>query len=129
MKKGHWTTRCILIFSVILLFGTVRAEPTRADPVEKLVKQLNSTHGFWINGFWVPISLPETASIEQLVLQYMERREASYTILKSEKVKIDNRQYTAVLLDTHPIQKILVMGFNKKNGWGVREYKLSGDSH
>ncbi|MGH7954227.1 MAG: hypothetical protein ACREFE_20220 [Limisphaerales bacterium] len=116
----------------IIIAGLFAGCATKPDPINHLVADLSSTHGFWINGIGRNIQLPKTASTEQLVEQvfkitiFQSGRVTSYKILKIRQVEISVSQpesYTAVLCQTSLGEKIVLLRFQEHFGsWWNRVY-------
>jgi hypothetical protein len=96
--------RRIYIFSglvaalVLGLAGYFQGRPP--DAIDKLVGDLSSTHGMWMNGYSGGIRLPETASTQQVVEAIFKKQQfdagqtsklvTSYKILQTRRVHIPN---------------------------------------
>jgi hypothetical protein len=107
------------------------------DAIDRLVADLSSTHGMWLNGYFHDVKLPRTASTEQVVEQYFREavfdtgranapltRVTNYKILKIRQVHIpdfnESDSYTAVLVQTNFGQKIILL--KRGDGWWSRAY-------
>lgn len=96
-------------------------------PVENLVTRL-SADPVWMNGTVVYINLPPTTATEALVSQALDRASpdqepAGHHILKTTDVRIQGKAYTAILVQTHRGEKIVLVKYmGVKSGWWSRVY-------
>jgi hypothetical protein len=109
-------------------------EMTRiGNPIQDLVKTLDGHGGLWVNGISPTLSLPVTASIQEVVKQFFKSVDhggvKDFTIVTSERVKIDASSYEAALVDTKSGQKIILMQFQKSTGWWTRMFEIADDAH
>jgi type IV pilus biogenesis protein CpaD/CtpE len=105
---------------------------TAPDPIDHLVADLSSTHGFWVNGLGMNVKLPKTASPEQVVEQVFQTatfekgRVTSYKFLKVRQVHIQfysPESYTAALVQTNFGEKIVLFKYEEDFGsWWNRVY-------
>ena len=98
-------------------------------PIHNLVKKLDGHGGLWVNGISPTLSLPATASVHEVVKRYVESGALdgvkAFTILSSERVKIDASYYEAVLLDTRSGQRIILMQFQENTGWWTKTFEVA----
>jgi hypothetical protein len=108
------------------------------DAIDKLVADLSSTEGMWINGWWSDVRLPKPASLQSVVDEIVKQKifdtsqakppvqgnVTRNTILQIRRVHIRvlsrSDTYTAVLIDTQYGQKILL--FKPGSTWEFRSY-------
>src|SRR6185295_18261461 len=124
-----------LVLIAVLLFGAFlhleKAQKKRTpdlNPIEQFAAKLNNLHdgGLWTNGFYYSIPAPANASIPQVVKGYFEassgdRRMPHYRFLRSQKVRINNNEYVAALVDTIRCQRIILISHNGQ--WSTREFE------
>jgi hypothetical protein len=127
--------RWVFIFIIAaLLVGCARTP----DSIDGLVADLSSTHGMWVNGYFLDIRLPETAPTQQVVEQVFKQaifdtgratppvsgKVTSYKILKIRRVHIPDFSqsdgYTAVLVETNFGEKIILL--KSGSSWWCRYY-------
>ena len=114
-----------------------------SDPIDRLVADLSSTDGMWVNGYWQGVTLPKTASPNQIVEQYFKESYfdtgrttppvtghiTNYTILKIRQVDISySNQHdlrTAVLAQTSFGEKIILLK-SYRDDWTCRAYDANG---
>ena len=132
-----------LIFSIIaLLLAGCTQTP---DDIDRLVAELAPTNGMWRNGYSHNVSLPETASLEQVTEEYCKHEEfitgrtappvntkvKTWQILKIRQVHIPDWTgadiFTAVLIATDSGNKILFLKpdhsiHGQTNSWYTRGY-------
>lgn len=123
----------------LLLVGCARSH----DAIDRLVTDLASTDGMWLNGYQSIVQLPKTASKKQILkecFQHLEFRATrqevvtngyvtSFNILKVRQVYIPTSVrldlYTAVLAQTDFGDKIVLLRFFK-DGWWWRAFNADG---
>jgi hypothetical protein len=129
-----WIVRLIMrgaffIVIAVCLSGCV----TTQDPIDWLVSNLSATHGTWVNGVSIGISLPKTASTSEVIARVFEmptfgaEKVTSYKILKIRQVRIPGSPpsdlYTAVLVQTNLGEKIVLLQYTGHIlGWFQRVY-------
>ncbi|HEY2328353.1 MAG TPA: hypothetical protein VGI63_00895 [Verrucomicrobiae bacterium] len=130
MKVERLQIGGLMFFAIIaaLLAGCV----STPDPIDQLVTDLSSTHGFWINGIGRDVILPKTASPEQVIKQvfhtafFDKGQVTSYKILNIRQVHIQGvspELYTAVLVQTNFGKKIVLLKYQEHfASWWNRVY-------
>jgi ankyrin repeat protein len=118
----------IIAFVAALLVAGCSSTP---DPIDRLVTELSSTQGMWVNGYWQGVNLPKTATPKQVVEQYFKEsyfdtgQVTNYTILKVRQVDIPySNQHdlrTAVLAQTSFGEKIILLK-SYRDDWSCRAY-------
>ena len=108
------------------------------DPIDALVARLSATYGLWENGRSPVISLPATASTEQVVSNVFRMTNpgtvTNYQILKIREMRITGSlpdKYTAVLVDASAGRKIVLLRKYNENGpnaWWSRVFDADGDT-
>jgi|GEM_PF-3043637 len=128
------------LFSFIAGFLLVGCE-SRPDQIDRLVADLSSSNGMWLNGYQSIIHLPDSASPKQVAAQIFKEAEfnagqgtsatahvTSYKILKIRRVHIPSAGepdlYTAVLVLTDRGEKIILL--RRGDGWWWRYYDANG---
>ncbi len=82
----------------------------------------------WQNGLYLPIKLPPSAPIEDVLAQIYEKEHfyqsgkvGAYQVIEIRKVF--NNHYTAVLIDTNLGKKIVLLNYDYQlNSWWNRVY-------
>lgn len=103
------------------------------DPITRLERKLEATNGVWMNGFFVPIELPENTPIENVLQERFKRpvREGGfitdYTIIEKRYLNIfvspGESRPIAVLISCNLGYEIAVAVFSEKGAyWNVRVY-------
>ena len=95
---------------------------TTPDPIDRLVTDLSATHGLWVNGIDQGVDLPKTASPKQVVQQVFRMAGITrYKFLKIREVRIPvgmpEELYTAVLAQTSPGEKIVLIRYELGHWW------------
>ena len=120
----------ILIPCLLLLCGC-----TTVDPIDKLVAKLGPFGGLFRNGFCNPISLPATASPEEVLAEAVKHTPfnegilTTYHIITTRKVPLTDGQqtdYTATLIDSNIGKQVCLMGWQNYSGgcWWTRFYSV-----
>ena len=119
----------------IKMLGKEKINP---DPIKELVEELGSTYGLWVNGIYGGSKLPPSATIEQVVSEFLHRTQfdqgntsasvTNYKILHIKEVQIppSTERYMAVLVQTNLGKKIVLLG--QKWLW-VRAYDVEEDKY
>jgi hypothetical protein len=129
MKPEANTMKRILIPCLLLLCGCATV-----DPIDKLVAKLDQS-GLFRNGFCNPISLPATASPEEVLAEavkhtpFNEGPLTTYHVIKTRKVPLADGQqtdYTATLIDSNIGKQVCLMGWQNYSGgwWWTRFYPV-----
>jgi len=128
------------LFSFFTGFLLIGCDST-PDQIDRLVADLSSSNGMWLNGYQSIIHLPDSASPKQVVAQIFKEAEfdagqrtsttervTSYKILKIRQVHIpshgESDLYTAVLVQTDRGEKIILL--RRGDGWWWRYYDANG---
>jgi hypothetical protein len=110
------------------------AKSAGPDPIDRLIANLASTHGLWVNGMSPIIDLPTTAPVERVLADVFrttgldEGHVTSHTIRQVRQVSIPGGfggPYTAVLTDTNlgPII-VLLRSERPPMGWWSRVVRV-----
>ena len=128
----------IISIITVLLVGCTRTP----DAIDRLVADLSSTHGMWLNGYQGIIHLPMSASKKQVLSECFKSANFNTTIrgsstgyvkwfeiLKARKVHIPSgmnnaEDYTAVLAHTDLGDKIVLL--RPEDGWWWRAFNADG---
>lgn len=119
--------RLIFIFIIAaFLVGCARTP----DAIDLLVADLSSTHGMWLNGYFLDIRLPKNASTQEVIEQVFKEaifdtgKVTSYKILRTRQVHIADSSetdlYIAVLVHTNFGEKIILL--KRGEDWWCRYY-------
>lgn len=128
----------------VLADGAASASQTNApppfsgDPIAALVRQLNATHGLWINGPSPIIRLPADAKPDAVLAQavkmigFDQGHIKTFTIQEIRQVQLNTgntETYSAALLQTDLGPKILLFKPENNNNWWTRFYDVPKDVH
>lgn len=98
------------------------------DPIDRLVKQLNSSGGLWVNGATPLLHYPRSTEIAILVRRVLDGYDwgkgEPYRILDQRQVEITHppepAPYLAVHIETHEVEKIILLQFQRDEQWWSR---------
>jgi len=129
---------------IIMVAAFLAACSRTPDTIDRLVADLNSTGGMWLNGYEVIIHLPESASKKDILTQcfkYVEFKATiqgvsvtghvkDFEILKVRRVHIStggnrSEDYTAILAHTDYGDKIVLL--RPEDGWWWKAF--NADDH
>lgn len=128
----------VIILLAVLFSSCTRQQTCMKDPINRLVKDLNSTNGKWINGIYSPILLPADSSPETVLKEALReygytkgsRRINTYLIREVRDVEINvGNMYTfsAVFVETDVWRKILLFRQDEPGQWWTRFYDISDE--
>ncbi len=112
---------------------TPKPQAAQPDSIDLLVARLASSHGFWINGLSLTLSLPATASTEEVLARVFQMtgfdkgHVSTHRVLETRQVRIPDSfpdaAYTAVLVETDFGRKIVLLRYESPTlGWWSRVY-------
>ena len=122
----------IPLFCLVLVACTA-APPATPDPIDALVRELNASHGLWINGLYPIIELPPDAKPNEVLDQaiqlvgFDQGHIQSYRIQEVREVQLNTGQmetFGAALIQTNLGPKIFVFKPEKENRWWTRFYDI-----
>jgi hypothetical protein len=90
------------------------------DPIERVV-QKESVNDYFGSGLHSFISLPATASVQQVVGRIMK---ADTKVLTNRDVRLSGETYTAALVENDGHRKVVLIRYEdgKLHGWWHQEY-------
>lgn len=114
--------------ALLLLLAMPSSAGINDDPIDRLVKQLNSSGGLWVNGASPLLHYPRGTEIAVLVRRVLDGYDwgkgQPYRILDQRQVEItsppDQTPYLAVHVETHQVQKIVLLQFQRDEQWWSR---------
>jgi len=106
---------------------------TVADPIDALVKKLNASNGFWINGLYPNINFPRDAEPNEVIAQAVQQSGfdqghiKSYQIQEIRQVQLSTgltETFSAALMQSDLGTKILLFKPEENNRWWTRFYDV-----
>ena len=103
---------------------------TGEDPIDGVIKSLD-THDIWKNGIFPTLSLPGSASSEEVIEKCLKKigfdkgHIQKYKIIKTKKVTIapDAVSYNAALINSDLGRKVILFRYEGvQTGWWTRVY-------
>jgi len=99
--------------------------------IDSIVVKLNASFGLWVNGLSPVISLPETASPEDVTAKYFSSVSdnagpyQSHSITLHKFVQIDGVSYGAIHANTNFGQRVVIMRWSA-GGWWTKSFVRRG---
>ena len=98
------------------------------DPIERLVRQLNTSGGLWVNGATPLMHQPRGTEVAVLVRKVLDGYEwgkgQPYRILDQRQVEITSppgqSPYLAVHVETEKVHRIILLQFQRDEQWWSR---------
>ena len=118
--------------ALLMLLAMPSSAGVNDDPIDRLVQQLNTSGGLWVNGATPLLHFPRGTEITMLVRRVLDSYEwgkgQPYRIVDQRQVEITSppgqAPYVAVHVETHQVQKIVLLQFQRDEQWWSRVLDL-----